>query len=67
MGVEFMFYGIKNNLNKIKLFEGIDLVWIEEVENVFDESWNILILIICKEGFEIWIMFNLKNLFDLIY
>ena len=66
-GAEFMFYGIKNNPNKIKSLEGIDLVWIEEAENVSDESWNILIPTIRKEGSEIWITFNPKNLLDPTY
>lgn len=66
-GSEFMFYGIKNNPNKIKSLEGIDIVWIEEAENVSNESWDILIPTIRKPNSEIWITFNPKNLLDPTY
>ena len=66
-GSEFMFYGIKNNPNKIKSLEGIDLVWIEEAENVSNESWDILIPTIRKERSEIWVTFNPKNILDPTY
>lgn len=66
-GSEFIFFGIKNNPTKIKSVEGVDIVWIEEAENVTDESWNILIPTIRKEGSEIWLTWNPKNILDPTY
>ena len=66
-GSEFLFYGIKNNPTKIKSIEAIDICWIEEAENVSDESWNILIPTIRKAGSEIWLTWNPKNILDPTY
>lgn len=66
-GSEFLFYGIKTNPTKIKSIEGVDICWIEEAENVSDESWNILIPTIRKEGSEIWLTWNPKNILDPTY
>lgn len=66
-GSEFMFYGIKNNPTKVKSIEGVDICWIEEAENVTDESWNILTPTIRKESSEIWLTWNPKNIIDPTY
>lgn len=66
-GTEFLFYGIKTNPTKIKSIEGIDICWVEEAENVSDESWNILIPTIRKAGSEIWLTWNPKNILDPTY
>lgn len=66
-GSEFLFYGIKNNPTKIKSIEAIDICWVEEAENVSDESWNILIPTIRKDGSEIWLTWNPKNILDPTY
>ncbi len=63
----FMFYGIKNNVTKIKSLEGIDIAWVEEAEAVTKESWDILIPTIRKPGSEIWVSFNPKNILDNTY
>ena len=57
-GSEFFFKGIQNNINEIKSIEGIDYCWIEEAQNVSQESWDILIPTIRAEGSEIWVSFN---------
>jgi len=57
-GTEFIFAGIKNNINGLKSIEGIDYCWIEEANNVSSHSWSILIPTIRKENSEIWITFN---------
>ncbi len=57
-GTGFSFEGIKNNVNKIKSYEGIDYCWVEEGNKVSKNSWGILIPTIRKEGSEIWISFN---------
>lgn len=57
-GTEFAFEGLRHNANKIKSYEGIDLCWVEEAENVSRSSWEILIPTIRKAGSEIWLSFN---------
>lgn len=57
-GTEFFFEGIKQNVNKLKSYEGIDVSWVEEGHMVSKNSWDILIPTIRKEGSEIWISFN---------
>lgn len=57
-GTEFIFAGIKNNINKIRSFEGIDYCWVEEAVKVSRHSWGVLIPTIRKEGSEIWLTFN---------
>ena len=57
-GTEFAFEGIKNNVNRIKSYEGIDYCWVEEAVKVSKNSWGVLIPTIRKEGSEIWLTFN---------
>jgi phage terminase large subunit len=59
-GTEFTFAGIKHNVGRIKSYEGVDIVWVEEAENVSKNSWEVLIPTIRKEGSEIWLTFNPK-------
>ena len=57
-GSEFIFKGLKTNINEIKSIEGIDICWVEEAQAVSHSSWDILIPTIRKEGSEIWASFN---------
>lgn len=57
-GTTFSFEGIKNNVNKIKSYEGVDYAWVEEAAKVSKASWNVLIPTIRKPGSEIWLSFN---------
>lgn len=57
-GTSFSFEGIKNNTNKIKSYEGIDICWVEEAIKVSRHSWGVLIPTIRKSGSEIWMCFN---------
>lgn len=63
----FMFYGLKNNISKIKSLEGVSFVWCEEAEAITAASWDVLIPTIRKENSEIWISFNPKNILDATY
>lgn len=64
-GTTFVFYGIKNNVTKIKSVQGVGVCWIEEGENVSKESWDILIPSIRGDAAaEIWVSFNPKNILD---
>lgn len=57
-GSEFLFKGLRHNSTEIKSMEGIDIAWIEEAQLVSQDSWELLIPTIRKEGSEIWITFN---------
>lgn len=57
-GSEFIFAGLRNNITKIKSFEGVDRVWVEEAQTVSKSSWDTLIPTIRKDGSEIWLTFN---------
>lgn len=57
-GTEFIFKGIKVNINSIKSFEAVDRVWIEEAQTVSKNSWDVLIPTIRKKCSEIWLTFN---------
>lgn len=66
-GTEFIFKGLKHNATEIKSTEGVDKVWVEEAEKVSQNSWEILIPTIRKEGSEIIITFNPKHPTDPTY
>lgn len=66
-GTEFKFRGLKHNTTDLKSLEGADIVWIEEAENVSNNSWEILIPTVRKESSEIWVSFNPKNATDPTY
>jgi|WetSurMetagenome_2_1015567.scaffolds.fasta_scaffold80390_2 phage terminase large subunit len=55
---EFLFKGLHHNTDEIKSTEGIDICIVEEAHFTTDESWELLIPTIRKEGAEIWILFN---------
>lgn len=57
-GTEFIFAGLKHNIDTIKSKEGITVAWVEEAHNVSKASWSKLIPTIRKEGSEIWVSFN---------
>lgn len=64
---EFLFHGIKHNVQKIKSMERITKVWLEEAENISDESLDVILPTIRTEGAEVWISFNPKMASDPIY
>jgi phage terminase large subunit len=57
-GSEFIFAGIRKDIEKVKSTEGIDICWVEEAEKVSKRSWEVLIPTIRKDGSEIWVTFN---------
>lgn len=57
-GTEFIFSGLKNNIDAVKSLEGADVVWVEEAANVSKDSWDKLINTVRKDGSEIWVSFN---------
>ena len=57
-GSEFIFKGLKHNINDIRSTEGIDICWVEEAHAVSEDSWRALIPTIRKAGSRIIITFN---------
>jgi phage terminase large subunit len=66
-GTEFIFLGIRHNIDEIKSTEGVDICWIEEAHNMTETSWDIIEPTIRKEGSEIWIVYNTRFKFDVIH
>lgn len=57
-GSEFMFEGLRYNVDSIRSKEGIDICAVFEAKNVSKNSWETLIPTIRKESSEIWVEFN---------
>lgn len=63
-GTEFIFFGLRHNIQSIKSLEGVTDCWVEEAQVVSKNSWDTLIPTIrwedkkTKEYAEIWITFN---------
>lgn len=57
-GSEFIFKGLKHNINDIRSTEGVDICWVEEAHAVSEDSWRALIPTIRKQGSRVIITFN---------
>lgn len=57
-GTEFIFAGLKHNINNIKSVEACDICWVEEAQSVSKTSWSTLIPTIRKDDSEIWLTWN---------
>ena len=58
-GTLFSFAGLRSlDANKLKSYEGYDIVWCEEAQVITKKSWQVLIPTIRKPNSEIWITFN---------
>ena len=66
-GTEFIFKGLRFNIHEIKSLEGVDICWVEEAQSVSEESWEILIPTIRKDGSEIWLSWNTGEITDATY
>ena len=64
---EFVFAGLRHNVNQIKSFEALDGVWVEEAANVSKNSWEVVLPTIRKEGSEVWLSFNPELVTDETY
>jgi phage terminase large subunit-like protein len=60
-GSQFIFRGLHNNVSEIKSLENISIAYVEEAENVSEESWQTLIPTIRADESEIWAVFNPKR------
>ena len=66
-GTEFIFKGIRSNIDSIKSMAGITHVWIEEAHSISQFSWDVLIPTIREPGSEIWCSFNPDKDTDPVY
>lgn len=66
-GTEFIFKGLRSNINEIKSMEGIDICWVEEAQAVTGVSWDVLTPTIRKPGSQIIITFNRLNELDPVW
>lgn len=57
-GTEFIFKGLRLNVNEIKSTEGIDVCWVEEAQSASADSLNVLTPTIRKPGSQIIFTFN---------
>jgi phage terminase large subunit len=57
-GSRFYFEGLRYNASKIRSYEGVDVVWVEEAQNVSDQSFEVLLPTIRKKGSRFFISFN---------
>ncbi|MDL2342323.1 MAG: PBSX family phage terminase large subunit [Patescibacteria group bacterium] len=66
-GTEFIFKGLKHNINEIKSTEGIDIAWVEEAQSISEDSLKILVPTIRKPGSQLIYTFNRVNELDPVY
>jgi phage terminase large subunit len=57
-GTEIFFEGLFGNSQKLKSYEAIDIVWIEEAQSVSDESWEVVRPTMRKPGSRIIVSWN---------
>lgn len=57
-GTEFLFKGLRHNVNSIKSMQGVTDVWIEEAHTISKRSWDILIPTVREDGSEFWVTYN---------
>ena len=66
-GAKMIFIGLKHNVTNVKGLEWIDNFFVEEAENISEDSWNVLIPTARKPGAEIHVVFNPKLITDSTY
>lgn len=56
--IEFVFAGLRHNLDSIKSKARIHLCWVDEAEPVSEGAWQKLIPTVREHGSEIWVTWN---------
>ena len=56
--IEFVFAGLRHNLDSIKSKSRILIVWVDEAEAVSETAWIKLLPTVREEGSEVWITWN---------
>lgn len=57
-GSEFIFAGLRDNVDSIKSMEGVTLCWVEEAHTMSQRSLDILVPTIREPGSELWFSYN---------
>ena len=66
-GTQFIFKGVRNNVQSIKSMSGINKLWLEEAQTISKSSWDVLIPTIREPGSEIIVTFNPLKVDDPTY
>lgn len=66
-GTEFIFKGLRHDIQQIKSMEGLDVAWVEEAQSVTDESLDVLTPTIRKPGSQLIFTFNRFTELDPVY
>jgi len=67
-GSAFLFAGLRSNVTKLKSMEALNYVWVEEAENISNDSWEKLIpTMFRREPSEILVTFNPRAIRDPTY
>lgn len=66
-GTQFIFKGVRNNVQSIKSMSGINKLWLEEAQTISKTSWDVLIPTIREPGSEIIVTFNPFKIDDPTY
>lgn len=56
--VEFVFAGLRHNLDSLKSKSRIMIAWIDEAESVSETAWTKLLPTVREEGSEVWVTWN---------
>ncbi|MCP6571013.1 phage terminase large subunit, partial [Klebsiella pneumoniae] len=56
--IEYVFSGLRHNIESLKGKARILLAWVDEAEQVSEMSWKTLIPTVREPGSEIWITWN---------
>jgi phage terminase large subunit len=56
--IEFVFAGLRHNLDSIKSKSRVLIAWVDEAEAVSEKAWIKLLPTVREEGSEIWITWN---------
>jgi phage terminase large subunit len=67
IGSDFIFKGLRHNIDSIKSMEGVDIVWIAEADKVPQDSWDKLIPTIRTKGSRFYVDFNTDAEDDPVY
>lgn len=60
-GTEFIFKGLRNNIQSIKSLSKIDVCIVEEAEDISESAWEVLEPTIRAPRSEIWVIWNPKH------
>ena len=67
LGGQFIFKGLKRNIDSIKSMETVDICWVAEADKIPQDSWDKLIPTPRQKNSEFWIDFNTDQEDDPIY